>query len=353
MINIHLIRTFYPHWSQYSGIHQFTKYLDSKYYYLEDWRASDSDDDFPIQSLAVRSGLRTLLQLRGMKWYKLSDLYAEWKAFQKLRRYSVDIIHYLDGEHSARFLPLLMKSSQKARPKMIATYHQPPELLDSLLIENVIPHLDAITVVSPQQVAYFSKLTTPNKIHTILHGIDTDYFKPGNPSSKSETFKCLTVGRYLRSFYVLKEIAENLGNYRNIEFHVVSSVATEVENLANVRVYRGIDDAELLSLYQNSDALLLPLTQSTANNALLEGMACGLPILCTQLPSVQAYIKEPSAFLIAENNPNHFVDAIIKLVNHPHLCREMGKAARQRAKELDWQLIAPQYEKLYNKVIAK
>ena len=63
-------------------------------------------------------------------------------------------------------------------------------------------------------------------------------------------------------------------------------------------------------------------------------------------------IKEPSAFLIAENNPNHFVDAIIKLVNHPHLCREMGKAAR-RAKELDWQLIAPQYEKLYNKVIAK
>ena len=83
---------------------------------------------------------------------------------------------------------------------MVATFHQPPELLDSLLVENVVPHLDAITVVSPQQVAFFCQLTAPDKIHTILHGIDTDYFKPANLSSESETFKCLTVGRYLRDY---------------------------------------------------------------------------------------------------------------------------------------------------------
>ncbi len=351
MLKIHLIRTYYPHWCQYSGIHQFVKYLDTQQYQVDVWRASDSDDDFPLKNLAIRYGLRAIVQMRGMKWYKLSDLMAEWKAFQKSRSTQVDIIHYLDGEHTAQFLPLLLKLPQKTRPKMIATYHQPPELLDSLLAKEVIPQLDAITVVSPQQVSYFSQLTAPHKIHTILHGIDTHYFKPDNTLKEEGKFKCLTVGRYLRDFEVLRQVAESLKSHQNIEFHVVSSVATEVENLANVTVYRGIDDAKLLTLYQQSNILFLPLTNSTANNALLEGIACGLPLITTLLPSVQDYLSHQEALFIEKNELKQFVEAILKLANQPQLCQKMGEAARSRAKELDWQFIAPQYEKVYSKVV--
>jgi glycosyltransferase involved in cell wall biosynthesis len=351
MLKIHLIRTYYPHWCQYSGIHQFIKYMNPQQYQVDVWRASDSDEDFPIQNLAMRAILRAMVQMRGMKWYKLSDLMAEWKTFHKIRTDSVDIIHYLDGEHTAQFLPLLLKLPKRKRPKIIVTYHQPPELLDSLLAKEVIPHLDAITVVSPQQVDYFSQLIAPHKIHTILHGIDTDYFKPDKTDKKGGKFKCLTVGRYLRDFEALRNVAEQLQSYPNIEFHVVSSVATEVENLTNVTVYRGIDDATLLTLYQQSDILFIPLIQSTANNALLEGISCGLPLVTTLLPSVQDYISDQAAFLIADNNSHQFVEAILKLANQPQLCQKMGEAARNRAKELDWQLIASQYEKLYTKVV--
>ncbi|ACK72618.1 glycosyl transferase group 1 [Gloeothece citriformis PCC 7424] len=351
MLKIHLIRTYYPHWCQYSGIHQFVKYLDTQQYQVDIWRASDNHDDFPLKNLAIRYGLHTLVQMQGMKWYKLSDLMAEWKAFQKFRTHSVDIIHYLDGEHTAQFLPLLFKLPKRKRPKMIATYHQPPELLDSLLAKEVIPHLDAITVVSPQQVSYFSQLTEPHKIHSILHGIDINYFKPDNSLKENGKFKCLTVGRYLRDFEVLRQVAEKLENYENIEFHVVSSVATEVENLANVTVYRDIDDASLLTLYQQSNTLFLPLINSTANNALLEGIACGLPVITTRLPSVQDYLSDQAAFFIPKNDPEQFVEAILNLANHSQLCQTMGESARNRAKELDWQLIVSQYEKVYSKVV--
>src|SRR5574337_310471 len=98
-LNIHLIRTRYPHWGKYSGINQFLKYIHQNTYNIEVRLVSDSDADFPIQNRIVRDRLRNLVQRRGMQWYKLSDLMAEIKAFQRCWSRKVDIIHYLDGEH--------------------------------------------------------------------------------------------------------------------------------------------------------------------------------------------------------------------------------------------------------------
>jgi glycosyltransferase involved in cell wall biosynthesis len=128
----------------------------------------------------------------------------------------------------------------------------------------------------------------------------------------------------------------------------VSSQAREVEGLPNVTLYRGIDDDTLLKLYQQSDILFLPLVQSTANNALLEGIACGLPVVSTYLPSVKAYVPGREAILIKDNDPKQFVDAILHLAHNPSDRKIMGQEARKRAEELDWRTIAPQYEGIYS-----
>jgi len=349
---IRIIRTRYPHWGIYSGINQFVKYIDRNKYNIDMRVVSDSDDDFPIQNTAVRDWLRRLVQKRGMQWYKLSDLAAEIKVFQNFLLEKVDIIHYLDGEHTAQYSPWLCKLPRKIRPKMVATYHQPPELLDSLIIKDVIRRLDYITVVSPDQVSYFKEFVTPHKIQVVLHGIDTNYFKPGNALKDKNKFKCITVGHWLRDFKTVREVAEKLVAYKDIEFHIVSSQATEVENLKNVTIYRGVDDDRLLKLYQQSDILFLPLIQSTANNAILEGIACGLPVVSTYLPSVKAYLPGNEAVLIKDNNPQQFVDAILHLVHNTEDRDEMAQAARKRAEELDWRNITPQYEAIYSKLIS-
>jgi glycosyltransferase involved in cell wall biosynthesis len=349
-IDVHLIRTRYPHWGAYSGINQFLNYINQDNYNVEVRLVSDSDEDFPVQNRAVRDWLRDAIQRRGMQWYKLSDLVAELKAFRHCWRKKVDILHYLDGEHSAQFLPRLPKPLRKARPKIVVTYHQPPEMLDSLIVKDVIFRLDCITVVSPEQVSYFRELVAPDKIHLILHGINTTYFKPGNVPKEAAKFQCITVGHYLRDFKAVRAVAERLSSYRDIEFHVVSSQATEIDGLPNVTVYRGIDDVWLLRLYQQSDILFLPLLQSTANNSLLEGIACGLPVVSTSLPSVKAYLPGREAILIQDNDPGQFADAILHLMHNPSERSSMGREARKRAEELDWRNIAPQYEALYSKL---
>jgi glycosyltransferase involved in cell wall biosynthesis len=312
---------------------------------------SDSDDDFPIQNRLIREWCRRVIQKRGMQWYKLSDLAAEMKALEQSWRRKVDILHYLDGEHSALFLPKLLNSFGTFRPKLVATYHQPCDVLESLVNRNVVAKLDCVTVVSPDQLPFFVNLLPPERVRLILHGIDTCHFRPGDDAGNGNAFSCVTTGHYLRDFDVVRQVAEQLRAYRDIAFHVVTGKPTGLEDLPNVTIHREhIDDEALLRLYQRSQVLFLPLIQSTANNSLLEGLACGLPIISTSLSSVKVYAPGNEAILIKDNSPQEFVDTILHLFHNPEERRVMAQAARKRAEELDWSKIAPQYDALYSAV---
>jgi glycosyltransferase involved in cell wall biosynthesis len=356
---LHVIDTRYVHWGSYSGINQLVKYIDPTEFNLEVQNASDSDDDFPLQSERIRNYLSRVVKKKGMQWYKLSDLMAEFKALRRWMNGKLDLLHYLDAEHSAQYLPILFRNFQSWRPKMIATYHQHPAVIDSLINKEIIPIFDLITVVSPEQVSFFKEFIPPHKIRVILHGIDVDFFKPNDSGKKNGKFKCITVGHWHREFAIIREVSESLVNNKYIEFiYVTSSKAgprvTGLEGLSNVTIHReNIDDIKLLNLYQQSDILFLPLQYSTANNALLEGIACGLPVVSTYLPSVKAYLNGKESILINGNNPKQFVEAILYLYLNPSECRKMGAEARKRAEELDWRKIAPQYEAIYRNLISE
>src|SRR3989442_7745291 len=103
-MRIRMIRTLYPHWGAYSGIHQFVKYLDKVKYNIDMRVIPDGDDDFPMQNKAIRNCLRYLVQTPGMPWYNLSDLMVEMRTWRDCRRQDLDVIHYLDGEQSTPFL---------------------------------------------------------------------------------------------------------------------------------------------------------------------------------------------------------------------------------------------------------
>jgi glycosyltransferase involved in cell wall biosynthesis len=144
-------------------------------------------------------------------------------------------------------------------------------------------------------------------------------------------------------------VAERLAG-KAVEFHLVTDRDTGLEELPSVRRHRNVDDAELLALYQNADALLLPVHQSTANNALLEGIACGLPVISSRLPSIAAYVPGGEAILIDGNDTDELADAVLSLQEAPETARAMGQLARRRAEELSWRRNAPRYAEIYSEV---
>ncbi len=350
-VNLHIIRTNYPHWGEHSGFHQFVRHLDPKKYRVTLQTVSESHADFSVRNRVVQNAVLKFIQRGNMKWYKLSDLTAEIRLMRQcLSADPPDIIHYLDGEHSARYLPMLKKTFSMKKPKMAVTYHQPPGIIDDLIDVRIIESLDVIHVVSPDQAEYFSRFVHPDRIKMILHGIDADFFQPENAVSPSDRFTCLTVGHYLRDFDLLERICKRLSHRPDILFNVVSPQFKGLQELPNVGIHAGISDDALRRLYRQSDLLLLPMHHATANNALLEGIACGLPVVATLLPGLKAYVPGQEAILVKENSVEEFVKVLLQVVQDPECRQKMAAAARARALELDWRRVTPLFEAMYDKL---
>jgi glycosyltransferase involved in cell wall biosynthesis len=138
-----------------------------------------------------------------------------------------------------------------------------------------------------------------------------------------------------------------LSERTDVDFHIVTNRQTGLEDLPNVKVHRDVSDESLRELYQRAGALLLPLTNATANNCLMEGLACGLPVVATRLPSIMAYVDDGSAYLVPANDPSAFVRAILLLREDAAAWTAMSRAARARAASLAWPRAAAELQGLY------
>jgi glycosyltransferase involved in cell wall biosynthesis len=286
-----------------------------------------------------------------MAWYKLSDVRAEARALRRGLARRIDIVHYLDGEHSAQYLPLARGLARVSWPRLIATFHQPPAVLPGLVRPDVVRRLDHVTVVAPTQAEFFEQFLPRERVHSILHGIDTDFFRPPPCRRPTEELACLMVGHYLRDFGSVRRVAQRLAS-EPICFHVVTDHPTGLDDLANVTVHRGLSDEALLARYQQADLLFLPLVDCTANNALLEGLACGLPVVTTDLPAVRIYAPGEEAVRVPDNDADDLAHALTTLRRSPDRRASMGRAARRRAEHLSWPNVAAAYACLYDQSLA-
>lgn len=344
-LGVRVIHTRYPHWGAHSGIHQFVKYLDAGRVRVSVRTSADDDDNFPLRSEWLRDRLRTRIARDGGGWYKLSDLTAEAGALAALAT-GVRVVHFLDGEHGVRYLPGLLRRARWLRARTVATFHQPASLLATLIPPAAIEALDHITVVAPSQAAWFEQFVPADRITTVLHGIDTAFFRPP-VERRRESFRCITVGHWLRDWPAVRAVARELAGVPDIGFDVVTSQPTGLEDLGNVRIHRSVDDATLLALYQAAHCLLLPLHDATANNAILEAIACGLPVVTSDLSSLHAYLPGAEAVFVKDNDPTDLAAAVLRLKEDEAQTRVMEWHARLRAEALSWGRIADAWQSLY------
>jgi glycosyltransferase involved in cell wall biosynthesis len=209
---------------------------------------------------------------------------------------------------------------------------------------------DQVILVSPSQLPFFLQYVPEERVRVILHGVDIEFFRPLKSRQERSGFRCITVGHWLREWNVLRQIA---GTLPDMTFDVVTDQETDLGGLINVRIHRSIQDAALADLYRNADALLLPLIDSTANNALLEGIASGLPVVATDLPALRAYLPDDGGMFVPNNAVDGFVAALQSLRREIALRHAMGHGARARAEELAWPRLVPEYEALYKRVLAR
>jgi len=117
--------------------------------------------------------------------------------------------------------------------------------------------------------------------------------------------------------------------------------------LENVAFLSGLTDHQLLHVYQEASCLLMTAENATANNAVLEAMACGLPIVSERVGGIPEYVDERCAQLTTPDKADELAAAIIALSLSTPRVMEMRNAARAKAETLDWRCIADRNAEVY------
>ena len=350
------LRTHHTHHAAHSGPSQFLRLLPRSAYDATHWTT-------PLNSTLLDGPDNTMRRagaLMGTPGFgrQANGWLADAEILAQCASEHVDIVHFIDGDIAgwlaAQAARRLFSSEQ--RPAFVATFHQPPALLADHVSPALLRELDGAIVLSSQQREFFAPYFDEARLKQIPHGVDTDFFRPPSPDIEDfepTRLRLLLVGHWLRDMETALSALEILrASGLDVELTLVSPSAQAISH-PSVRILSGLSDEELLREYWRAHLLFLPLIDATANNAILEAMASGLPVVTSDVGGVAAVLGEANAGLVPAGDCAALAAATLALWRSPGARVELALAGRRRAQSFAWDKIAAQHDEFYQSLIAQ
>jgi glycosyltransferase involved in cell wall biosynthesis len=118
----------------------------------------------------------------------------------------------------------------------------------------------------------------------------------------------------------------------------------------------GVQPPEEIESWMNrSDCLVLPSLSEGTPNVVLEAMACGLPVVASDLPGIREVVRDGITGLLTQpRNTEDLAQKLLKLIRDRSLSEEMGRAGQAAVAEmgLGWKQVAGNYREVYQRVCA-
>jgi teichuronic acid biosynthesis glycosyltransferase TuaC len=177
---------------------------------------------------------------------------------------------------------------------------------------------------------------SPERVRVLRNGVDLDRFHPydreaARPAVGFARPTLLAVGNLV----MLKRhrlMVEALTLLAGVDLAIVGEGPERgaIEGLARER---GVDQDRLPEIYSAADLLLLVSTNEGWPNVLLESMACGTPVVVSDIDGIGDIVALPEAGrVLAETTPTALASAIGDLLAAP----PARAATRRYAEQFDW-----------------
>jgi glycosyltransferase involved in cell wall biosynthesis len=303
-----------------------------------------------VASPNERSGLlarktNTILRhLTGMSGYGIRGLSTELDLIKKSYR-EQNLIHFFNGDTNCKLLPYV-----KGNNVVVATYHQPPDIFNEVFKKPLhINKLDAAIVTSPVLIDTLSEYIDRKRIFFVPLAIDTGVYSPADEPRFQEQKTCLFAGNWLRDFETMRKVVEQLKNDRHIKFQIIT-----FEN--NWKIFEGLKNVELLSKltfedylekFRNASLMVIPFKDCTSNLAILEAMACGLPIITTDVGGIRDYVSTSFTILNKKGDDKAIASAIVDLIDDDSQLETMSRNARSHSENFDWKVVSNTLNDVY------
>ena len=124
--------------------------------------------------------------------------------------------------------------------------------------------------------------------------------------------------------------------------------ALAAEYSVDVKFPGKVDHDKIPDRLRNADLFVLPSLNEGMSNSVLEAMACGLPIIATDIGGSRELIKE-NGYIVSKASVSNLVETIGNYLDNEVLLKRHGTKSRILAQGMDWYGIARQYEEYYRK----
>lgn len=294
---------------------------------------------------------RIARQFSFSRWYLGGCAQLEIQAWRQLRAGFSGIVHSMWADHDLGYLDLLL---DRRRQRLVGTFHNCDDtFVHTIRFPRRLRSFDAIILMSRTQEPFFLKAGVPaDRIHVVPHGVDTEYFRPAAAYSPPPVFTVLAAGGYRRNFPLLREVCLRLKDDPAIRFEIVAPPAWAplFADLPNARFRSGLDDAQYLAATQSASCLLQTVENATANNVILEAMACAQPVVAEAIGGIPEYADPTCAILAPPGDAPALAAALLDLRASPARRAALATGARARALSLAWPRIAARMQTLYERL---
>lgn len=311
----------------------------------------------------------TIVYYKPSKLLKLKKYYDAFHLGLKqiLKRGAIDLIHLnvmSPGGLAA------VKIKKQLQVPLVITEHwtafldtdpTPMRWLDKKVIQTTLSHCDILTPVSIDLGNAIKKWQPDLKIEVVPNVVDTRLFK-FKEKSTHETFHLIHVSTLnnqqknitglLKAFKHAYEkdnrlkltlIGKNIeAEYlQYIETHKLQHAIAFIAHLPHPQIAEKLQEADGFVLFSNYENLPC---------VIVEALACGLPVISTEVGGISEMINDTNGILIEAKNEKQLTTAILKLKSTYHQF-DLNKISLEAKEKYDFLTVGKQYINIYNKLL--
>ena len=207
-------------------------------------------------------------------------------------------------------------------------------------------------------------------IDRVPKGVDTDLFRPGGPSLRSalrlhDRCVVLAVARLvpIKNLTLLLDafalVRRRIGAAHLVivgdgpEATALHAYATTLDVADAVTFTGAVPHRDMPSFYRSADVFALSSAFDNSPNVILEAMACGLPVVTTDVGGVREFVADGIGGAVVErDNAPRFASALERYLASREAACAGGTRSRQRTlTEFSWRASALRLLDVYHRVI--
>ena len=203
------------------------------------------------------------------------------------------------------------------------------------IIPNGLP-LEMINDIIPQ-VSDYGNLGSSNKV--LLYA--------GRLETSKNIDKLIEATHRVINLYPIKLIICGDGPIRE-------SLEKQVGRLglnAVVQIAGFVDSGKLWAWMKNADAFCSISDYEGLPNSVIEAMACGCPLIVSDIPAHREFLNNGCALLVDPQDPEEISKAIQLSLSNPNAAKERAEIAKKIAHKWSISSLADQYEKVYQQIL--